>query len=1789
MLELDVLEHRPLNSLEPSVSRTVTHTWPVLHVPFIHELRIGPDPILDPGNLGQVAVQVNVAEAPFTLTKDFKDTTIIPKPEPVFCAITKGTDELFIVNSAVMLDAVEKVTPMEICDCAQSMTLRESGESTGLQIREDFLEIPNGLADELHMKDGLTLSDPIAKMNNKTAGMEVMGTGAVLQSGQSEKVGNLLNDPKGDKSSGLEISDSAKMITEMGSLAASKFHLIDKSPEGPLHDECTVYSLPSGHQCTVYSTSYSVKCLEAEHSPCTSNPRTADFPGCPTSFSKTSTCKKPGFVYKNEVPSETCPPEIAELGTANDMTKENVATDRNSVSVESIQQEIIDERQSNENSITYPSAADSAETPHSRLEDTNVDTLKDGLLLCEKSAGNLGNDHPFKPNLQPCFEKSSGAKALDTEECSDAPDCHECRCANTLGHCSDPIQLTNPCEKPSYPTCTRTSVSVDRIETLFIASCSRDLERESKEHLSKSSVSPAEEFDRNERTTEPDVNTRGQSVETEETECAIPQTMKIRESEGTGELVIKPAKGFCDMVQAVTNNPATSHQSVVHCHYLVDSELPKPKLKSTNAALCDFSSCDEAISTAMQSDLATVKDTEMDSHYLKVPSRTAGYSTDETPSYALVPYMNIWNFLTYPEVNSPFSRPEPNNKIESQELKKDGLEDSVTEGYLFRSEISIKASCMPKNSQGDINYSRSGDRYNNEPDSSSKMQTLAQDVEISADSLSGHAEGHSIKANLLQMSALSQQEDPSQINSVSLCDSCIDVNVPNKLPQMVHVRHADDRLQSNQTNVSFQMGKHMPGLSLSNEHLHDCSTSFPTSLQSSTISTAEGKNLVKCPSEVPLDNFQIHNAYCAEPSVLIVDDLKKSLSLKQRHRKTPKEPSASDLVESIRISAQKVPGSKQSAQTLALSKGDRPLSLHMEKCLTSEPKTPPLKAVVTTKTMKVKSHRNKFYSEIKIPEQLPKEIPRQSVSCHMMGGISGRGKNYNLRPAPQSLSCDMSQEAKRPKISDGIIVRSCKMNCVDKFSLHSEDRVSQLGQAAKRKDPPGAISSRSLLDTNIFAKRQPNRKCKRFTSQESMPINTETRNAKTSSALKIHSNNINVKYRPPSEKHVEFNLTSKPHFSHMTRRGAGFQKRTSLLKCTQDQRTLNKLSRIANRLTAPSKSTPFSSDMKVIPFRGVKIQARKLLTVFSCVNMRMNSQPWQIWQENVCLMPIRDRHVSQSMTLYPKTFFSSLGDALSLKASDNLTFPVSFHVNLDPNCLSDFLKFNPPDFILGSTQPSATSSELSEWTLSLFLSSRVPTDTDGVHLLTQWSPQFRAVTSSSESSHMWRSFGKSGCSMLGLHTILALSSPGCYRLWTRRRNLGSRIPTIQKLSVTQFAHGLKGSPQLSRSTDQFSSLAFSLGRILSTWSQHGLSALSSDCANTHPNCSVWLPTQNSNRIRSPKKLVYVPQLPLNTVPQLNTNSLPVQNLNHMLKSWICDQEDFRLPFSLSIQHADDPKPLVWLPSQSKKDVEFTSHPIKPEDDHKHTIFIVKEKLISHHSSPQQNILERPLCVSALKKDSKPVINFSLQKDPTIILDSRCDVSIKENASVDTLCPKGQAHHIEQRKEIIVSCTESQNKDQGNEKGSFERRPQRVSQIKIRKTIPKPDPNLTPMGLPKPKRVNKKEFSLEDIYTNKNYKSPPPARSLETIFEEPKEKNGVLISVSQQKRKRILEFRDCTVPRLKRPKGRVKVMTSCKRGRKAAMEGVQLDALLIQKLMDLENCLLEEEAMERSSAASEIPC
>lgn len=143
----------------------------------------------------------------------------------------------------------------------------------------------------------------------------------------------------------------------------------------------------------------------------------------------------------------------------------------------------------------------------------------------------------------------------------------------------------------------------------------------------------------------------------------------------------------------------------------------------------------------------------------------------------------------------------------------------------------------------------------------------------------------------------------------------------------------------------------------------------------------------------------------------------------------------------------------------------------------------------------------------------------------------------------------------------------------------------------------------------------------------------------------------------------------------------------------------------------------------------------------------------------------------------------------------------------------------------------------------------------------------------------------------------------------------------------------------------------------------------------------------------------------------------------------------------------------------------------------------------------------------------------------------------------------------------------------------ERRKQ-VSQFRIRRSSPR-ETQLTPMGLPRMKRLTKKNFSLEEIYTNKNFNHSAPCRSLETIFEEPREKDGALLLTGQQRRRRVLLFPDFTLPRKRRRAsgaglvvgGAWKRAAAARRRVRSAVDGVDLDVMLVERLSALEDFLL----------------
>ncbi|XP_069507724.1 proline-rich protein 14 [Ambystoma mexicanum] len=136
---------------------------------------------------------------------------------------------------------------------------------------------------------------------------------------------------------------------------------------------------------------------------------------------------------------------------------------------------------------------------------------------------------------------------------------------------------------------------------------------------------------------------------------------------------------------------------------------------------------------------------------------------------------------------------------------------------------------------------------------------------------------------------------------------------------------------------------------------------------------------------------------------------------------------------------------------------------------------------------------------------------------------------------------------------------------------------------------------------------------------------------------------------------------------------------------------------------------------------------------------------------------------------------------------------------------------------------------------------------------------------------------------------------------------------------------------------------------------------------------------------------------------------------------------------------------------------------------------------------------------------------------------------------------------------------------------------KVSRFRIRKTPAKPAANLTPMGLPKPIRINKTEFSLEEIYTNKNYRTPTEKRTYETIFEVPLERNGNMIFTSQRKVKRLMEFHDGSGPRKRKARQKGKTLGPGRgRRQQAKPPGPDLEMLLQHKLAELDALFAADE-------------
>ncbi|KAK1156542.1 hypothetical protein AOXY_G25527 [Acipenser oxyrinchus oxyrinchus] len=747
--------------------------------------------------------------------------------------------------------------------------------------------------------------------------------------------------------------------------------------------------------------------------------------------------------------------------------------------------------------------------------------------------------------------------------------------------------------------------------------------------------------------------------------------------------------------------------------------------------------------------------------------------------------------------------------------------------------------------------------------------------------------------------------------------------------------------------------------------------------------------------------------------------------------------------------------------------------------------------------------------------------------------------------APHTSECCNQKHSSPTEIDDSSKTSSCDPPCTS--HTHSVPVEPGKAPAGKRAVVEGEFGKPPRKKRVVELRKQPGRGCKAGTkvpepfqdlrrmrdSNAQVFIRTQVANIAeldhgTSEAMNhaVHSGAV-LNANLPKEERVFPSLrngTSKPH-----------KPRLNMLRSVKCQKNIQeplllKLSNVASSLVpvrSPQKLRPFYRSSKALPYRlesGLKARAADI-----SVCMKTKLKPY--WYNSFCSrLPHLKGHTLKNVT-FQSLALSCNADLskISLYRMDRWkplvtfttpVFPVSFHVRLgsmsslpsgdddddEKSCSSNLMLHE------ASIQPpsSSSSSLSSEWTCSSFS----PDVSAGYRsvvqntTLTGFSGELHPVvfTCSGSSEPRCRRCSFSECqelvcrtassssspfSRFGLHTVLALSSPACYRVWTRRRCLGSRVPAVQERFLSQFEEGLKVSSSTLKE-NLFPSLHYSLGRIVAAWSSRGPAACLPDF--TTFSC---LDTDHSY------------------ARQLLQSFVASSFAEDCADAGVANESDLNQP-DCTLQR--EPCLVPLSPVSDRPVLDQTAAQIRPKS------------LMAWSSLPAASCMECRASDSAQRSAALPEI---------------LGVSYPEMKEQSVL------------EKSLVS-----------EPGQ---RTKRVSQIRIRKTVPKPDNNLTPMGLPKPKRLKKKEFSLEEIYTNKNYKSPPSNRSLETIFEEPKEKNGALVCIGQQKRKRVLEFQDFTVPRKRRARTGVKLKSSRTRGRKAAKQGCgELDVLLIEKLSALEH-------------------
>ncbi|XP_040859872.1 protein PRR14L isoform X1 [Ochotona curzoniae] len=404
----------------------------------------------------------------------------------------------------------------------------------------------------------------------------------------------------------------------------------------------------------------------------------------------------------------------------------------------------------------------------------------------------------------------------------------------------------------------------------------------------------------------------------------------------------------------------------------------------------------------------------------------------------------------------------------------------------------------------------------------------------------------------------------------------------------------------------------------------------------------------------------------------------------------------------------------------------------------------------------------------------------------------------------------------------------------------------------------GAFGSTSREKGMLPVKKQPHRTCKKVSFQEPVVVGRKISKARSSALLKGSSDPIPTKaYRLLSSCAVSVPMRSEPDpvppqslVSHIPKRKATPchpLRSLNFRKPTKESALLNKLSVLASRLvpaTKPQKLTRYRRcSFELLPSAKSYKRPRykRLLDGFSCNTMPLNVYlAAGAWDK---------RPSSKSLALYSldsmKMSFIDVSHEMPSLLFGSKIFPVSFHSDCMAESSRTFPEHCAPARLTSGAAVHCPSPP-PKWAFSLFLSHSCPgtamfRDDTGLHgqAHTQAPPQSPSPPQDYRGTALVKT--SADCSVLGLHTLLALCSPGCYRIWTKKRSFSSHMPTVQRFFMTQFTQGLKGlrSPA-SIANKVFCSLPYSVGRVLSIWSQHGPSACSLEISALHPTPSQEL-------------------------------------------------------------------------------------------------------------------------------------------------------------------------------------------------------------------------------------------------------------------------------------------------------------------------------------------------------------